>query len=119
MRPTHITVAPDADDALSGIADRRERARVRRLLDNRDRLAAAAAVFEAHHLGDPEELRRVQYMCEAEIAFDHARLYQRLQPEWVRRDAELAHDGIRQRSRECPICNPSNPGLAELRRMAA
>ena len=104
---------------LRGVSDLKQRGHLQRLLENRDRLAAAAAVFEAHSLGDPAEIRRVQYLCEAEIALDYPQAHRRLAAGWVERDAELAHDGMRRRSPNCPICDPRNPGLADVRRMAA
>jgi hypothetical protein len=103
---------------LARAADDKNWQRLKYLLETRDRLAAAAAVFEAHRLPDAQEIRRVQYATEYVIGteFDPA-VHGRLRPVWDARDAELMHDGAIQRNAECPICN--GEAIPDLRRILA
>ena len=87
--------------------------RLQDLLARRDRLAMAAAIFEAHQLGDPAEIRDLQYNVEAQLQTEYAATYERLLPEWVQRDAALAHSWETPIP-TCPACQhqPSSFGGA-------
>jgi len=97
---------PATVSTLARPVDDKKWQRLKHLLETRERLAAAAAVFEAHRLPDADDIRRVQYATEYVIGteFDNA-VYARLRPVWDARDAELMHDGAIQRNAECPVCN--------------
>ena len=104
---------------LDDVGDQGDRRRLNRLLANVEELAAVAATFEAHRLGDANEIRRAQYVCEAEIARDFPRVYYRLEAAWVQRDVELAHDGVTSRCADCLICSRYEQRVAAIRRMVA
>ena len=111
----HTVDQPHADgiDRLTG------KRRLQQLLIRRDRLALAAAVFEAHDLGDPAEIRDIQFNIEAQLQTEYEATYDRLLPAWVQRDAALAHSWETPIA-ACPICQ-RRPGadLANTRRSAA
>lgn len=105
--------------AIETIEDNGRRRWLQRLIDNRDRLAVAVAVCEAHRLGEAAEVRRVLAAVEYVVGTEFHPVWQQLRPVWDERDAELMHDGLRRRNDECPICNPAQPGLQTVLRIAA
>lgn len=114
---TEVTTSSSA--ALEAIDDSGRRRWLRRLLDNRDRLAVAVAVCEAHRLGEVAEIRRVLAAVEYEVGTEFHPVWRQLRPVWDERDADLMHDGVQRRNAECPICNPAQPGLQAVLRIAA
>jgi hypothetical protein len=97
-----------ADAAGPDIAEAKSRRRLARLLDQRERLAVSAAVFEAHHLGDVDEIRRVQYAVEDAVREEYPDVYDRSLGEWFEREASLTHDGTVPLI-GCPVCDTREP----------
>lgn len=105
---SHTTIHATSTRASGETAGTR---RLQSLLTRRDKLALAAAVFEAHDLGDPAEIRDVQYNVEAQLQTEYGTSYERLLPAWVTRDAELAHTWDRP-TPVCPLCREHDTATA-------
>src|SRR4051794_31618123 len=68
----------------------------------RDRLAATAAAYDAHHLDGARELADQVTDIEFTIQGLAPQLYEERWSGWIERDIELAHDAALP-SAECPI----------------
>lgn len=83
--------------------ERRRTDKVLGLLAIRDRLAAAAAEYEAHDLGGVTELLTQQYQVESVIRALAPALYERRWTEWVESDATRSHTAD-QPQEACSVC---------------
>jgi hypothetical protein len=90
-----------ANNAIDLLQRRWEKANL--LLEVRDRIAAAAAQYDAHDLDGANEL--VGHLAAIEASFKALapRLHAAMWTAWIERDVELAHDSATP-SPECAIC---------------
>ena len=77
---------------------------LQRLLAERERLATAAAVADAHGHLEAADLAARQYALEATIQTISRRRHALLSPEWVLQDALRAHTPDQPQPDTCSIC---------------
>ena len=82
---------------------RRRTERVLGLIALRDRLAAAAAEYEAHDLDGTIDMLQQVYEIESAIRSMAPRIYQERWTEWVEKDSKLSHDPSEPHP-SCSVC---------------